>query len=149
MEIEVKQRNRRRKRAQRMQQQLKETHANKATADESETEDVIPKKPPRPPNRRKKQKDLFKEPLCEEDVIEGFSILQFRTYEDLEVSFAKGYCPDLHNTEGLKKPYFRRLFSNVLLFDQTKKTHRPPYVPHAGQLLPAKSRCAYSCSSLL
>ncbi|XP_066153560.1 autism susceptibility gene 2 protein homolog isoform X4 [Euwallacea fornicatus] len=85
MEIEVKQRNRRRKRAQRMQQELKETHANKANADESETEDVIPKKPPRPPNRRKKQKDLLKEPLCEEDVVEGFSILQFRTYEDLEL----------------------------------------------------------------
>ncbi|XP_050299005.1 autism susceptibility gene 2 protein-like isoform X3 [Anthonomus grandis grandis] len=85
MEIEVKQRNRRRKRAQRMQQQLKETHVNKANADESETEDVIHKKPPRPPNRRKKQKDLLKEPLCEEDIIEGFSILQFRSYEDLEL----------------------------------------------------------------
>ncbi|XP_076274162.1 tay bridge kinase isoform X8 [Rhynchophorus ferrugineus] len=85
MEIEVKQRNRRRKRARRMQQELKETNANKANADESETEDVIPKKPPRPPNRRKKQKDLLKEPLCEEDIIDGFSILQFRSYEDLEL----------------------------------------------------------------
>lgn len=93
MEIEVKQRNRRRKRAQRMQQELKETNANKANADESETEDVIPKKPPRPPNRRKKQKDLLKEPLCEEDIVEGFSILQFRSYEDLEVSFCRGYWP--------------------------------------------------------
>ncbi|XP_030752083.1 autism susceptibility gene 2 protein-like isoform X3 [Sitophilus oryzae] len=85
MEIEVKQRNRRRKRARRMQQELKETNANKANPDESETEDVIPKKPPRPPNRRKKQKDLLKEPLCEEDIVDGFSILQFRSYEDLEL----------------------------------------------------------------
>uniref|UniRef100_A0AAR5QAP4 Uncharacterized protein n=1 Tax=Dendroctonus ponderosae TaxID=77166 RepID=A0AAR5QAP4_DENPD len=85
MEIEVKQRNRRRKRAQRMQQELKDTRANKANADESEAEDVIPKKPPRPPNRRKKQKDLLKELLCEEDIVEGFSILQFRSYEDLEL----------------------------------------------------------------
>ncbi|XP_060523223.1 autism susceptibility gene 2 protein homolog isoform X2 [Cylas formicarius] len=85
MEIEVKQRNRRRKRAQRMQQELKETKANKANADESEAEDVIPKKPPRPPNRRKKQKELLKEPLCEEDIVDGFSILQFRSYEDLEL----------------------------------------------------------------
>ncbi|CAH1136027.1 unnamed protein product [Ceutorhynchus assimilis] len=85
MEIEVKQRNRRRKRAQRMQQELKVTNANKAIPDESETEDVVPKKPPRPPNRRKKQKDLLKEPLCEEDLVEGFSILQFRNYEDLEL----------------------------------------------------------------
>lgn len=49
---------------------------------DSGDEDVIPAKPPRPPNRRKKSK----EPLCEEDIIDGFSILQFRTYEDLEVS---------------------------------------------------------------
>lgn len=68
-----------------MQQELKETNANKANPDESETEDVIPKKPPRPPNRRKKQKDLLKEPLCEEDIVDGFSILQFRSYEDLEL----------------------------------------------------------------
>lgn len=82
-----------------MQQELKDTRANKANADESEAEDVIPKKPPRPPNRRKKQKDLLKEPLCEEDIVEGFSMLQFRSYEDLEVNFRRGYWPNLHVTD--------------------------------------------------
>ena len=43
---------------------------------------VVREKPQRPPNRRKKNK----EPLVEEDIVEGFSILQFRSYEDLEVS---------------------------------------------------------------
>lgn len=78
MDAEVKQRNRRRKRAKRMQAQ-REINREKDSGDE----DIIPEKPPRPPNRRKKSK----EPLCEEDIIDGFSILQFKTYEDLEVNF--------------------------------------------------------------
>jgi hypothetical protein len=40
-------------------------------------------KPPRPP--RKKVKEVLKEPLYEEDIIEGFSFVGFKTYEDLEV----------------------------------------------------------------
>ncbi|XP_019881497.2 fibrosin-1-like protein isoform X3 [Aethina tumida] len=76
MDAEVKQRNRRRKRAKRMQAQ-REINREKDSGDE----DIIPEKPPRPPNRRKKSK----EPLCEEDIIDGFSILQFKTYEDLEL----------------------------------------------------------------
>ncbi|KAG0410438.1 hypothetical protein HPB47_012438 [Ixodes persulcatus] len=39
-------------------------------------------KPPRPPTRKKRNK----EPVFEEDVIDGFAILSFRTYEELEVS---------------------------------------------------------------
>lgn len=63
-----------------MQAQRESNKADHHDGDSGD-EDVIPAKPPRPPNRRKKSK----EPLCEEDIIEGFSILQFRTYEDLEV----------------------------------------------------------------
>ncbi|CAG9857825.1 unnamed protein product [Phyllotreta striolata] len=80
MDVEVKQRNRRRKRAQRMQAQREFNKADHLDGDSGD-EDVVQAKPPRPPNRRKKSK----EPLCEEDIIEGFSILQFRSYEDLEL----------------------------------------------------------------
>ena len=44
---------------------------------------LIKLKPPRPP--RKKVKETLKEPLYEEDIIEGFSFAAFSTYEDLEV----------------------------------------------------------------
>lgn len=80
MDNEVKQRNRRRKRAQRMQAQRE----NKVKdGDSGEDDSPVRDKPQRPPIRRKKSK----EPLVEEDIIDGFAILGFRTYEDLEVSF--------------------------------------------------------------
>merc|ERR1719367_160566 len=44
--------------------------------------DLIKLKPPRPP--RKKVKETLKEPLYEEDIIEGFSFAAFKTYDDLE-----------------------------------------------------------------
>ena len=44
---------------------------------------LIKLKPPRPP--RKKVKETLKEPLYEEDIIEGFSFAAFKTYDDLEV----------------------------------------------------------------
>ncbi|CAH0564773.1 unnamed protein product [Brassicogethes aeneus] len=75
--VELKQRNRRKKRAKRMQKDKETTINSKDSGDE----DLVREKPPRPPNRRKKTK----EPLCEEDLIDGFSILQFKTYEDLEL----------------------------------------------------------------
>lgn len=37
----------------------------------------------RPPVRRKRNKDIS--PILEEDIIDGFAILAFKTYEDLEV----------------------------------------------------------------
>jgi hypothetical protein len=49
--------------------------------DSAEDESPAREKPQRPPNRRKKSK----EPPFEEDIIDGFAILAFRTYEDLEV----------------------------------------------------------------
>ena len=44
---------------------------------------MIKVKPPRPP--RKKVKETLKEALYEEEIIEGFSFVGFKTYEDLEV----------------------------------------------------------------
>lgn len=88
MESEVKkqrthQRNRRRERAQRMQAQRESIAGQKdITGDSGEDESPVREKPPRPPNRRKK----LKEPLYEEDIIDGFAILAFKSYEDLEVS---------------------------------------------------------------
>lgn len=98
MENELKQRNqrnRRRERAQRMQAQRE----SKVVKDGDSGEDESParEKPPRPPARRKKSK----EPLGEEDIIDGFAIMAFRTYEDLEVSclwlqaFQIAYCETL------------------------------------------------------
>lgn len=88
MDAEVKQRNRRRKRAQRMQQaaQRESKVASKdGDSGEEDSESAVRReKPLRPPIRRKKSK----EPLVEEDIIDGFSILGFRSYDDLEVRSA-------------------------------------------------------------
>ncbi|VVC89298.1 unnamed protein product, partial [Leptidea sinapis] len=82
MENEVKQRNqknRRREWAQRMQAQRE---SKTKDGDSGEDESPAREKPPRPPARRKKSK----EPLGEEDIIDGFAIMAFRTYEDLEAT---------------------------------------------------------------
>ncbi|XP_037566435.1 fibrosin-1-like protein [Dermacentor silvarum] len=70
---------RRRERAARMQ---KQAMRGGQSADEGDESPGRSSKPPRPPNRKKRNK----EPIFEEDVIDGFAILSFRTYEDLEVS---------------------------------------------------------------
>lgn len=98
MEIDVRQkqnqRNRRRERAQRMQAERDRDVVDgggggggvgTGEPDDSADEDTI--QPPvreKPPQRRKKQKELS--PLLEEDIVDGFAILAFKTYEDLEVS---------------------------------------------------------------
>ncbi|XP_075745717.1 uncharacterized protein LOC119161393 [Rhipicephalus microplus] len=69
---------RRRERAARMQKQAMRGGQSADEADESPGRSAS--KPPRPPNRKKRNK----EPIFEEDVIDGFAILSFRTYEDLE-----------------------------------------------------------------
>ncbi|XP_034240214.1 autism susceptibility gene 2 protein-like, partial [Thrips palmi] len=85
MESEVKQRsqrNRRRERAQRMQAQRESQE--KGGGDSAEDESPSREKPqrPPPPNRRKRSK----EPSFEEDVVDGFAILSFKNYEDIEVA---------------------------------------------------------------
>lgn len=108
MEIDVRQkqnqRNRRRERAQRMQAERDRVDVVdgggggggsigsgggsggiSGEPDDSADEDTLhPVVREKPPQRRKKQKELS--PLLEEDIIDGFAILAFKTYEDLEVS---------------------------------------------------------------
>lgn len=89
MEIDVKhskQRNKRRERAQRMQAE-RDKDADGVGIVDGDSADEDSKKPIRPPQRRKKA-NIFKEPspILEEDVVDGFAILSFKTYEDLEVS---------------------------------------------------------------
>jgi len=79
------QRNRRRERAQRIQAERdnkKSAEVGGKINDDSADESPTRQKPSKPPNRRKKAK----EPLYEEDIVDGFAILAFKSYEDLEVS---------------------------------------------------------------
>lgn len=89
MEIDVKhtkQRNKRRERAQRMQAERdKDADGVGIVNGDSADEDSKPIRPPQ--SQRRKKANLFKEPspILEEDVVDGFAILSFKTYEDLEV----------------------------------------------------------------
>ncbi|XP_065344531.1 autism susceptibility gene 2 protein-like isoform X3 [Cloeon dipterum] len=77
------QRIKRRKRAQRIQAERDKQKSAEAVGklnDDSADESPTRQKPSKPPSRRKK----LKEPLYEEDIIDGFAILAFKTYEDLE-----------------------------------------------------------------
>ena len=40
-------------------------------------------RPARPPNRKRK----LKEPLFEEDIVDGFAIYSFKAYSDIEVRY--------------------------------------------------------------
>lgn len=57
-----------------------------AKASEDSCEESVPRVRTKPPRPRKKNKD----PLFEEDVVEGFAFLAFKSYEDLEVRQAWG-----------------------------------------------------------
>ncbi|KPI94454.1 hypothetical protein RR46_04522 [Papilio xuthus] len=82
MENEVKQRNQRNRRRERAQRMQAQRESKVKDGDSGEDESPAREKPPRPPARRKKSK----EPLGEEDIIDGFAIMAFRTYEDLEAA---------------------------------------------------------------
>lgn len=60
-------------------------HAKKHELDSGEEDEISinekAQRPP-PPNRRKKKETA----LFDEDVVDGFAILSFKSYEDLEVS---------------------------------------------------------------
>lgn len=60
--------------------------------DSGEDESPVREKPQRPPNRRKKSKEA----LVEEDIIDGFAILGFKCYEDLEVSETLDYTLNMY-----------------------------------------------------
>lgn len=85
METDIRQqrikRSKRRERAQRM-------HAKKHELDSGEEDEVSAKEKaqrPPPPSRRKK-KTAETAAMFDEDVVDGFAILSFKTYDDLEVS---------------------------------------------------------------
>lgn len=78
MEEKAKSNRRRRERALKMRAEISES----AKASEDSCEESVPRLRTKPPRPRKKSK----EPLFEEDVVEGFAFLAFKNYEDLEVS---------------------------------------------------------------
>lgn len=97
METEVKQRNQRNRRRERAQRMQAQRESKVKDGDSGEDESPAREKPPRPSVRRKRSKDQ----IGEEDIIDGFAIMAFRTYEDLEVSTAP--AAPLHET-GTVKP---------------------------------------------
>ncbi|KAK3849261.1 hypothetical protein Pcinc_036779 [Petrolisthes cinctipes] len=78
MEEKAKSHRRRRERALKMRAEISES----AKASEDSCEESVPLVRTKPPRARKKNK----EPLFEEEFVEGFAFLSFKTYEDLEVS---------------------------------------------------------------
>ncbi|GIY47568.1 hypothetical protein CDAR_441451 [Caerostris darwini] len=90
--MEAKQRNggnrRRRDRAARMQ---KRQQRQCAVAEISENEESPPVRQKRPPTRKKR----IKEPVYQEDIVDGFAFLCFKTYEDLQVSHTLQSPPSL------------------------------------------------------
>ena len=78
MEEKAKSNRRRRERALKMRAEISES----AKASEDSCEESVPRVRTKPPRPRKKNK----EPLFEEDVVEGFAFFAFKKYEDLEVS---------------------------------------------------------------
>lgn len=66
-----------RRRRARMQKRQQRAAAEEA----SENEESPPVRQKRPPQRKKR----IKEPLYQEDIVDGFAFLCFKTYEDLEV----------------------------------------------------------------
>lgn len=68
---------RRRDRAARQKRQQRQC----AVAEISENEESPPVRQKRPPTRKKR----IKEPVFQEDIVDGFAFLCFKTYEDLQV----------------------------------------------------------------
>ncbi|KAL7028381.1 hypothetical protein ACKWTF_005815 [Chironomus riparius] len=118
MEIDVKQskqRNKRRERAQRMQAE-RDKDADGVGIVDGDSADEDSKKPIRPPQRRKKA-NIFKEPspILEEDVVDGFAILSFKSYEDLE------YAIKLANKRNEKRLSAITELTTIMLEDKLPK----------------------------
>ena len=65
------------------EEELEEGEGDLTGEEFEDQEGLIKLKPPRPP--RKKVRETLKDPLYEEDIIEGFSFAAFENYDDLEV----------------------------------------------------------------
>lgn len=77
MEEKSKANRRRRERAMKMRAEISEN----SKASEDSCEEGMPLVRSKPPRPRKKNR----EPLFEEDIIDGFAILAFKSFDDLEV----------------------------------------------------------------
>ena len=84
MEGEVRPRNRlRRERAQRMRRDRPNFAKERPNLDSGEDDEPLNKvRPPRPIPKKKRSKD----PLYEEDIVDGFAIISFKSYDDLQVT---------------------------------------------------------------
>lgn len=152
MEEKAKSNRRRRERALKMRAEISES----AKASEDSCEESVPRVRTKPPRPRKKNK----EPLFEEDVVEGFAFLAFKNYEDLEVSGraavggraaepARG-----HPTQGRRG---RAGLNTAVLRDVVlgnnggarHATHRPPPRQHKGGIRTVPPACNSSLPHML
>uniref|UniRef100_A0A182QY86 Uncharacterized protein n=1 Tax=Anopheles farauti TaxID=69004 RepID=A0A182QY86_9DIPT len=128
MEIHVKQCKQRNKRRERAQRMIAERDKDAAAADgtggnrdpdDSADDDSGPvsrEKPHRPPVRRKR-KEKEPSPVLEEDIIDGFAILAFKAYEDIEFAIKVG-----------NKRNEKRLSSIVELTTVMVQEEKPPKI---------------------
>ena len=72
-----------------------------------EDTDLLKLKPQRPP-RPKKVQERLKDPLYEEDIVEGFSFCSFMSYEDLDVGFYYSR-QRLRNYAGFSKKFVKSI----------------------------------------
>uniref|UniRef100_A0A336N6Z6 CSON007905 protein n=1 Tax=Culicoides sonorensis TaxID=179676 RepID=A0A336N6Z6_CULSO len=132
MEIDVKQstqKSKRRKRAQRMQAERGKEVVGGGEVDSGEEDygSLKREKTVRPPNRRKRSKDTS--PILEEDIIDGFAILAFKSYEDLEFAMkiaSKRNEKRLSSIIELTKLMADEKINDVLLSPQKNKTNLEP-----------------------
>ena len=81
--------------------------------------DLLKLKPPRPP-RPKKVKETLKDPLYEEDIVEGFSFCSFNTYEDLEVRCILFYLFRIHVWQIMSNNFINEIqVFEVMSFEKT------------------------------
>lgn len=81
MEDNRKAKRRRRERAQQLRAAISDPASHKKASEDDSCDEAMPLVRSKPPRPRKKNK----EPLFEEEIIDGFAILAFKTYDDVEV----------------------------------------------------------------
>lgn len=116
-----------------------------------------PPRPPRPPRPRKKAAAAAaaavskepKEPIFEEDIIDGFAILAFRSYEDLEVSatpFVDRCFPSGFLCHARARSFIARMLIREVLREESRKME--PFFMDVARLLPFYHP-SYGCFSLV
>lgn len=64
-----------------------------ASGQEDDHDDVSPTRPPNNKDKSRSKPRKSKNALFEEDIVDGFAIMSFKTLEDLEVSRVHCHCP--------------------------------------------------------